>query len=267
MFKCEIIAHSKDVVSGKEIITLAATFPTCILQEMNTHGRLSRNSSSSRAISFIKYVDMVETSPYMPEWTQEQKGMAGTVITDAARIDLLNEVWLGARDAAVSDARHLYLRGAHKQDCNQLLRPFGWTTQLITATEWANFFHQRTTDFCHPAMKRIARLMYEAIERSTNPKILKRGEWHCPFETGDSKTLLASAARCAWVSYTNHGKQATELEAIEFAQNLMKNAHWSPFQHQARNDGASAIPSNFIGWTQFRKLLPNEEVKEFTKTW
>lgn len=55
----------------------------------------------------------------------------------------LNEWWLFARDKAVEAASILYVFKVTKQLCNRLLEPFVWTTELVSGTEWENFFELR----------------------------------------------------------------------------------------------------------------------------
>ena len=45
----------------------------------------------------------------------------------------------------------------HKQLVNRILEPFAWITVIVTATEWANFFTQRTHEDAQPELKHIAR--------------------------------------------------------------------------------------------------------------
>ena len=44
--KAEIVAHSKRVETGEEIITYKLTFPRIILSESNTYKQIEKNTSS-----------------------------------------------------------------------------------------------------------------------------------------------------------------------------------------------------------------------------
>ena len=69
--KVNITAHSLSP-QGDELITVLATFPRIILAEINTHRMLSKNTSSSRAIPFLKMVEAIENDPFIPiAWQKE----------------------------------------------------------------------------------------------------------------------------------------------------------------------------------------------------
>ena len=51
--------------------------------------------------------------------------------------------WLKIKDLMIGCAIVLYGFGATKQLCNRLLEPFMWTTELVSGTEWENFFELR----------------------------------------------------------------------------------------------------------------------------
>ena len=151
-----IIADSIDA-RGNRITTFMLVFPRFILAELNTHRMFSRNSASSRAIPFKKMVKMVEENPFIPlAWQCDHKGMQGTeyftnetfeIISSREKhikyVDEFKKDWLHARDKAVTSATNLNGGGLTKQLCNRLLEPFMWTTILITATEFDNFFELR----------------------------------------------------------------------------------------------------------------------------
>ena len=69
--KVYIVGHSLSP-QGDEIMTVLATFPRIILSEINTHRMLSKNTSSSRAIPFLKMVEAVQNNPFVPiAWQKE----------------------------------------------------------------------------------------------------------------------------------------------------------------------------------------------------
>ena len=51
---------------GDRLISVLCTFPRIILAEVNTHRMLSKNTSSSRAIPFLKMVEAIEQNPFIP---------------------------------------------------------------------------------------------------------------------------------------------------------------------------------------------------------
>lgn len=88
-----------------------------------------------------------------------------------------------------------------------------------------------------------------------------------------------SVARCARVSYLTHeGKEPDIASDLALYDRLMNSVplHASPAEHQATPDWLLAITrfnkpkvwrhepehGNFVGWRQYRKMLPNENVKD-----
>jgi len=225
-----IVAHSINE-QGDELISVLATFPRIILAEVNTHRMLSKNTSSSRAIPFNKMVESVQNDPFIPiAWQREHKGMQGNDYkTGNSEIQLCINKWLEARDNAIQSATLLNKNEiVTKQLCNRLLEPFMWTTVLITATEFENFFalrcpnyvtehgtsHRSKKDFLEKCsdeeriaerttidwlklnkgqaeihMMALAECIWDAYNEST-PKQLIANQWHVPFRDKMDETLI-----------------------------------------------------------------------------
>lgn len=159
MIKAEIVGHSLSP-QGEELMSVLCTFPRIILAEVNTHRMLSKNTSSSRAIPFLKMVEIIENNPFIPiAWQKEHKGMQGTEywteedkVNGHSKIASLQSSWLHARTAAVDRAKFLHSDGLTKQLTNRLLEPFMWTTMLITGSKsgWDNFFRLRCPQYVTP---------------------------------------------------------------------------------------------------------------------
>ena len=153
-YKCEIIADSISP-QGNRLITYKVTYPRIIHAEMCRHRMLSRNTASSRAIPFAKMVKDVEEHPFVPiAFQKPHSGMQGneyydhTLKEEPGGLDYTNlpRRWLRTRDTAVSMAKELaesQNMPVTKQLCNRLLEPFLWHTEIITGTEWENFFKLR----------------------------------------------------------------------------------------------------------------------------
>ena len=148
MFKCEIIADSLSP-SGDRLTTFKVTYPRIIHAEMCRHRMFSRNTASSRAIPFSKMVKDVEENPFIPiAWQKSHKGMQGIEYLEIKDgVYGVKEHWLEARNKAVQLATALHNSNVTKQLCNRLLEPFVWTTELITGTEWENFFELRCPQY------------------------------------------------------------------------------------------------------------------------
>jgi Thymidylate synthase complementing protein len=210
------------------------------------------------------------------------------------------QAWLTLRDQAVDMARAMSKAGYHKQIVNRLIEPWCHINVVVTATEWANFYALRRHKDAQPEMRALADAMWEAQQAST-PKLLQPGEWHLPYvdttyggdlrylplnPTGDTTPAYLTncliklcVARCARVSYLTHeGKPPNVEEDLKLYDRLVVSAplHASPAEHQATPDEISGPighsigfvrwkhphqHGNFVGWRQYRKMLPNESVR------
>jgi thymidylate synthase ThyX len=155
--------------------------------------------------------------------------------------------------------------GLHKQLANRILEPFTHISVVLTGTNTAyeNFYALRRHPDAEPHIRALADAMYAAHTAST-PVV--RGH-HFPFLTDEEKrdlgvfvAPLVSAARCARVSYLKHdGTVSTLQEDKDLAKRLSDSGHFSPFEHQGEATPAlSQRSGNFVGWLQYRKMLPNE---------
>ena len=237
---------------GVRLTTFEVRFHRFVLAECNTHRDFSRNSASSRAIPVEKIRNNVMEDPALPiYWGANQKGMQAAEELDAATMAQCEEIWLRARREAVDFAVLLEEMGLHKQLTNRLLEPYMWHTAIITATRFDNFFWQRCHKDAQPEMRAAADAMQLAYYTS-EPKLVKNGDWHLPF-TDETDWLLMrdimvdptdevglvegmkhiSAARCARVSYLNHNGQRSIQDDLTLYNRLAHGQHWSPFEHVA----------------------------------
>jgi len=198
-------------------------YPRFIPSEALTHRVFSRNAASSRAIPIKKMIDAVRNDPAMPTgWGLDACGMQAMQEIDSSARAAAEAEWRHALDDALAHAERLTAPdiNLHKQLVNRILEPFAWITVIITATEWANFFTQRTHEDAQPELKHLADMMLEAYRAST-PRSLAIGEWHTPLIQADGALTLPletrlkiSVARSARVSYRSH--EGTREHAKEF---------------------------------------------------
>lgn len=211
--------------SAGRISSIVIKAPMFLDAEFEKHRRLSNvssNSSSNRAIPFIK---MLDQGYFLPDDVRlNQPGMQGDLLLDE---DSKEQFWNTLRDIYGYTADKLkQWDKVHKQHLNRYLSGFYWQHKLCTGTEWSNFFDLRVHPDADPAMYEVARLMKEAMDSST-PVELSPGEWHMPYINsfdwdrvmnfsgiiGDTDNLLKiSVARCARLSYDNHDGTSSSLE-------------------------------------------------------
>lgn len=145
-------------------------------------------------------------------------------------------------------------------------------------------------------MMALAEAMWDAKNESV-PVQLKAGEWHIPFgdtishwdtsmnleinpgyvDSLDTLKVKIATAMCARVSYTvvgEEGKEPNYENDIKLHDRLLLSKHLSPFEHCGRAmskeeyyskcencdvvQGFDGRSGNFIGFIQYRKLIPGE---------
>jgi len=268
-FEVKIIADSL-APCGKRLTTMTWKYPRFVHSEVLTHRDRERNAASSRAIPWPRMMQAILTGPVIPiRWGSEQKGMqTGGEIDNP---DAATEIWLKAMTNAVQSAQALAKLGVHKSLCNRLTEPFMWITVVMTATEWKNLFRLR----CHPDaeihFETIANMARAALE-SSKPTPLITGAWHLPFirvdDWSDQLHLedlkKISVARCARVSYLTHEGIRSPGKDLDLFQTLSQGSgygHYSPFGHVAQACDKPIRSGPFIGWHQYRKDFPLENVE------
>lgn len=287
----EVIADSIGS-HGIRITTVAVTMPRFIQAELNTHRMISKNAASSRAIPTAKVIEQVRNDPFVPKvFTRNQKGMmANEPLSEQDQL-VAHERWNRAAAEAANSAESLMNLGVAKQYASRLLEPFMWTRALLTATEWNNFFALRIHETAQPEMRELAEKIKAAMDASTpKDRSPESGNlsWHLPFVDQETMqecaeaaarqypgempmvvhaTVMAavkrSVARCARVSYNNFdGKRSTLEQDLQLYAKLVveKPLHASPAEHQAVCLDVPERSGNLIGWRQYRKMLPGENV-------
>lgn len=260
--KAIILADSVNA-AGNRLITYELEYPRIIHAELLTHGMLSRNSASSRAIPFAKMKEQLKGRPV--RFGANQSGMqdkgehAGLVegrqigMGDAAECFSAEDAWELAKADAMFWSEAFSNAGYHKQVFNRLTECFQMMKVVLSGTEYANFFWLRHHDAADPSLQELARCMYEARELS-KPILLKPGQWHLPYvnwiispdgvlhwqdtcgtyvSTTWEDLIKVSAARSAAVSYRN--EDYTMEKSKEVYERLVgaDRKHASAFEHQA----------------------------------
>ena len=263
MFEAKVVADSVSP-DGVRLTSLALILPRFVLAQLNTHGVLSKSTSSSRAIPVERMISDVVNNPVIPiYWGKNKRGMqASEEIQD---IDEAKKVWLQASASAVEFARELAALGVHKQLTNRVLEPYMWARTIVTGTDWDNFMLLRRHHTTQPEMAKSANLMFEAREDSKPQETTI----HAPFlqdvelfNLGVKIALVCSAARCARVSYLNHDGSSPDVEKDKalFEMLAIENPpHMSPLEHvglwEDHHKNNREYTRKFRGWTQLRAIL------------
>lgn len=256
---------------GDRLSTFELTYWRPLLAEMNTHRVFSRNASSSRASGIGRMLEQTVKNTWCPmHWNAEQKGMqGGKEFDDATKAFIdsrIQELAQTVVDALRSlDNEVLERTGAHihKQYLNRYTEPFRPVRQLVSATDWDNFFNLRISPLAQPEIQDVAREMKELLDES-EPECLTDDEWHLPYLYMDEKGLYPmeinkqiSVARCARVC--SGLRRATTLEQDQALYEMLRtNRHLSPFEHIACPDPELKHKDqwgNFHGWRQLRSFI------------
>lgn len=244
-----ILADSIHPKTNKRITTFELEYPRFILSELNTHAMLCKNSMSSRAVPVKTMLEQVCQNPAMPvRFGQNKPGMQDhgsehdNLIFEDYMAYTPRRYWVKcARE--ISEMAQVYAdHGYHKQIANRLIEPFQRMKTVLTATEFANFFHLRNHSDADPTFAELAAAMQGALIQS-EPRTLKFGQWHAPYyangvydpsdEVSLADALAISVSCCAQVSYRRNDASLEKARSI--FKKLLSDArmHASPFQHQA----------------------------------
>lgn len=181
--------------------------------------------------------------------------------------------WLSARDKAADMATRLEEQGISNQIYNRLVEPFVVCRDVMTFTRpqiesmfllrhpWHWHYEDGRKEGNYRVWEDKVNLTFpteynfqdlsiklrKAI-MSSSPKVLEAGEWHLPFITDEDRLnapqsyadvwnntslINLSSARCAMTSYSTNKGRSLEQE-LDLANRLIKENHWSPFEHQAQ---------------------------------
>ncbi len=273
------------ICNGVRLTTLKIRYQRMVHAEMLRHRVYSRCAASSRAIPVTKMAASATAEPL--HWGANQAGMQAGAELTGWRLWAVKRSWGLAGFIARRLSVLMAKLGAHKQIANRLTEPFQWMEEVITGTDWDNFFNLRCHEAAQPEIFAIA-LTIQMELRMRKPRQVERGadkveNWHLPFITDierhkasnleyDSRSELCnavylaklSAARVARVSYLNHdGTVPNRVKDMALFDRLIadpKALHASPMEHQAYplSNGHSRS-RNYRGWRQFRAVIEAHE--------
>ena len=259
-FNVKILADSISD-EGNRITTLQLHYWRPLLAEINTHRCMSRNASSSRAQSYEKRVEQVLVDTALPNhWNAEQPGMVGGIEFDDKTKKFINnsiqrlaENIVDVLDIINRTVKERTGYEIHKQYLNRYLEPFTYTDQVLTCTDWNNFFKLRLAEDAQPEFKDLAEEIYYQLQES----VPIHTDIHLPYVTEEERMNYSidtckkiSVARCARVSYRPYGGKYVIEKDLELFTRLWNSGHYSPFEHIAEADSGRFF--NLTGWRSFR---------------
>jgi hypothetical protein len=238
--------------NGHRLTTFELTYWRAVHDELMTHRDLSRCTASARAIPVERMIAGVLEDPALPvNWGTNRPGMQPGAEVPPETAAAARALILGHRDQAVELVRALSALGLHKQIANRYLQPFAFTTVIVSATSYTNWFGLR----CHPAaqaeIRHVALMMQEQYAQSV-PQEIPEGGWHLPYvrpgeleEYGLDAMIRVSTGRVARVSYLNHNGMRDINADIELHDRLISGldkgepGHMSPLEHVAQAMGTA----------------------------
>lgn len=256
----KVIADSVNA-SGNRMTTFEFVFPRIILAEVNTHRMLSKNAASTRAVPVDSIIKMVEDEPaMMVHWGKNNPGMSSKEELTGYELKAAKNTWIAAAKSAISFVKLLTDKltiNGHKQWAGRILEPFTMTKQVISGTEWANFFWLRDHPDAQPEFAELAKCAKLALEQSV-PQLLSAGEWHLPYVPykdgeywlDEETTIPLEDAKKVSVSCTAQVSYRKLDDTLEKAQKIFsmlnigskeKPCHASPLEHQATPMKESSI--------------------------
>ena len=303
-FFARIVAHSKGYGPyHNDLITFHLMYPRFIHSEMMTHKDFSRSAASSRAIPIQKMLNQVWNKPAMPiHWGKNQPGMQASHAIQGWRKTFLSNLWIMCGRAVCVFVWVAMKMGLHKQVANRMLEPWQLMHVTLTTCKLANFYNLRIHADAQPEVCYLATLMRFAHQTS-EPKILREGEWHLPWITDEDIDDVAamvgtdkeqtellkkmSAARCARSSYANFdGKRSIDGDLATYSKLVdSEPIHASPCEHQATPDQQitdvvssghttvmechwenPTLHGNLTGYIQYRNTIANHYFPDPIKT-
>lgn len=273
---------------NERLTTFIVTGPRFILAEINTHRDFSRNAASSRAIPVKRMLAAVMENPAMPVWwgLNEPGMVANAELDDTVKRhryatdeygnnrdhestdrEHAKRLWLAARDSAVGWVQEMLNVGLHKQVANRCLEPWAHVTDLITATDWDNFYALRAHPAAQPEFRELAFKMLDC-HNASRPAPRHVGEYHIPFgdQMPDGLTqeqrIKVAVARAARLSYLTFEGEIDVAKDYALHDQLLTAGHMSPFEHVASVAATAGRVGNLDGWIQYRKTLAGERKTE-----
>lgn len=261
MYTASVIADSVSP-EGHRLTTVRVVYPHAVHKDMLRHRCMNRNVESFRAQPPEKLIEALRDGhAFMPDaFATRTKGMGqGLSLMDEEQ---KQAEWLWERHIKSSTeiAEQFLQMGIAKQQVNFLLQDLCPLTEVITATDWSNFYALRTelkddgTPMARPEVYKTAVAIRDAIDRS-DPESLDYGQLHLPMVTEEELKALCesrswpdeqplgaedfwigvSAGRCARISYGDfHWWEESASVSFDRSRKLLSAGHMSPFEQQAR---------------------------------
>jgi hypothetical protein len=234
----------------EQVVTsfLVEGFPKLLLGQLAKHRVFSISAESSRARPTEKVLQQVIEDPYIPEFTINQRGMAGKKIEKNEEIEECIAFHLNTRDKIVEEVKNAKEKNnISKQDLNRYLEPWMKMSFILSGTEWSNFLKLRCHEDTQHGLRITALMIKKALDKN-EPTSLDPTGIYLPFP---SLSPAMNIAKCLGVSYANHSKDYSQERAEEMVRSAWHLMHLTPFEHICKPSFLEPL-GNFKGFRQLR---------------
>lgn len=261
MYTAEVIADSISDV-GHRITTLKVIYPHAVHKDLLRHRCMNRNVESFRAQHPEAIIANLKAGyGFKPDvFASRIAGMGQG--EELAEQETANRLWNAHVKHSTMIAEGFLELGIAKQQVNFLLQDLCPLTEIVTATDWSNFYALRCetkadgSPVARPEVYKTAVAIRDAIGGSS-PVILRPGEMHLPMLTSKELDQLykaidpwqeqiypvgpegywvyVSAGRCARISFGDYRWwEEVPEKSYTRAERLIQAGHMSPFEQQAK---------------------------------
>lgn len=268
MYEARVIVDSISP-EGHRITSVHVVYPHAVHKDMLRHGlHRARSVASFRALKPEELAEYLRNGgAFRPEWATRVKGMGqGDALEDVA-LAQANAIWDEHVDDCLHTAERLNKLDIAKQATNFAQQDIAPLVEIITATEWDNYFALRLelkddgTPVARPEVYLTALAIKEARDAST-PTPIDHTRLHLPFirdeelveleqaymaeswgSEGGAEAVkeaehywsLVSVGRCAMISFGRVDvEEDADMSFVRARDRLLAVGHAEPFEHVAR---------------------------------
>lgn len=261
MYTAEVLADSLSP-EGHRLTTVKVIYPHAVHKDMLRHRCMNRNVESFRAQPpEVLIANLRNGHAFKPDvFAKRTQGM-GQSIEEVQGAEVASQMWDTHVLKTCALAEEFIKMDVAKQQVNFLLQDLCPLTEIITATDWSNFYALRLelrddgTPVARPEVYKTAKAIKDAIDASM-PQELKHDRLHLPMITEEELAEIrhrrrlgypdgyyeiegywyrVSAGRCARISYGDFDWHSEPREvSYARAEKLLTAGHMSPFEQQAK---------------------------------
>lgn len=249
----EIIKDS--IYEHSRLITMKLNFPRFILPQVNTHRKVVKSFSSSRAATTES---LLKTNLFVPSVVGvNQPGMQASKFLHGTELFEFQHDWIELYKLVSKEVNKIQKKyNVHKQTINRIIEPFTYTVGTLTATKesWDHVLLLRKDHASQPEFQELAVKIEEAINNSV-PQILQYGQWHLPYvdstEPGENmENVKISVSCCAQTSFRRNDntpeKALSIFNKLHLDSKDPKNPpHSSPSYHVAMALSKDNLPEEY----------------------